>query len=241
MEWAWFAGFVSAFLIGLSKAGFKGLSFVFVGLLAYGFGAKDSTGIMLPLLMLGDVMAIIYYRKNVNWPVLWQLFVPMAVGVLIGVYIGDDMPVETFKRLMALVILIGGIFMFWYLHWAKDQVPKAKWFAILMGLGAGFCTMIGNLAGAFSNIFFLAMRFPKEEFIGTAAWLFFFINIFKLPFHIWVWQTITSESLWIDIYLSLAIIIGFGVGLFLIRFLSNRLFQQYVLWMTLLGSLLLLI
>ena len=63
-----------------------------------------------------------------------------------------------------------------------------------MGIFAGFTTMVGNLAGAFSNIYFLAMRLPKNAFIGTAAWLFFIINIFKVPFHIWFWQTINKAS-----------------------------------------------
>ncbi len=241
MEWYWIAALISSCLIGFSKAGFKGLSFLFVALLAYAFGAKASTGIMLPLLMVADVLAISYYRKHVNWKVLWQLFVPMAAGVLLGVYVGEDLPVGMFKRLMAAVILVGGGVMFWYLKMAKEHIPDSKWFAILMGLGAGFCTMIGNLAGAFSNIFFLAMRFPKNEFIGTAAWLFFFINIFKLPFHIWVWETITYESLLIDVKLAGAVLVGFVIGLMLIRKLSDTAFQRYVLLMTLLGALLLLI
>src|SRR5690606_41458311 len=41
---------------------------------------------------------------------------------------------------------------------------------------AGLCTMIGNLAGSLTNIFFLAMRLPKNEFVGTAAWLYFITN-----------------------------------------------------------------
>ena len=64
-----------------------------------------------------------------------------------------------------------------------------------MGLLSGFTSMIGNLAGSFADIYFLAMRLPKNEFIGTAAWLFFIINVFKLPFHIFIWKIVTFETL----------------------------------------------
>ena len=78
----------------------------------------------------------------------------------------------------------------------KDKTIPSHWtFGGSMGLLAGFTTMIGNLAGAFSNIYFLAMRLPKNNFIGTAAWLFFLINSFKVPFHIWSWETINSKSI----------------------------------------------
>ncbi len=241
MEYTWIAAIFSAFTLGFSKSGFKGLSFIFVPLMAFSFGSKASTGILLPLLMIGDIIAVFYYRNDANWKILIQLFIPMAVGVIIGTYVGDEIPVSTFKQIMAVIILLSGVLVAILLKMPKDNVPDNKAFAITMGLGAGFCTMVGNLAGAFSNIYFLAMRFPKREFIGTAAWLFFFINIFKLPFHIWVWETIDFSTLYINLMLGPVVIAGFFLGLQLINRISNTLFQRYVLIMTILGAFLILI
>jgi uncharacterized membrane protein YfcA len=98
--------------------------------------------------------------------------------------------------------------------------------------------MVGNLAGAFTNIYFLAMKFPKRKFIGTAAWLFFFINLFKLPFHIWAWETISKESLKENLLLAPFVILGFFIGLKLIEKVSNQFFIRYILVMTLLGAVL---
>jgi uncharacterized membrane protein YfcA len=100
--------------------------------------------------------------------------------------------------------------------------------------------MIGNLAGAFSNIFFLAMRLPKNEFIGTAAWVFFFINLFKLPFHIFVWETITPETLWINAMLLPGVALGLFLGVRLVKVIREGFYRKMILFLTALGALILL-
>lgn len=241
MEYTWLVALISAFILGFSKAGFKGLSFIFVPLMAVAFGSKASTGIILPLLMIGDVMAVWYYRKDANWKILLRLFFPMAVGIIVGVIIGDQLPQRAFKQVMAVVIMLSGILLLFLKRINPQNVPQNKTFAYLMGFGAGFCTMMGNLAGAFSSIYFLAIRFKKREFIGTSAWLFFFINIFKVPFHVWVWGTINLESLQFNLWLAPIVLLGFFIGIKIIRLVSDQLFNQYVLFMILLGSILILI
>lgn len=209
--------------------------------MALAYESKTSTGILLPLLILGDIFAIIYYRKDANWKILFRLFPAMAVGVVIGVLVGNKLSTELFRQVMAAIILLSGTMMVLIGKIPKDRIPDGKIFAIVMGLGAGFCTMVGNLAGTFSNIYFLAMQLPKRAFIGTAAWLFFFINLFKLPFHIWVWETVNLTTLTHNLYLAPFVIAGFLMGIKLIELISNAFFQKYIIVMTLLGALLILL
>ncbi|MEM9886945.1 MAG: sulfite exporter TauE/SafE family protein [Bacteroidota bacterium] len=233
--------FIAALILGFSKSGFKGLGFIHVSLMAYAFGSKASTGILIPLLIFADIFAIIYYRKDVNWKALIRLFPAMAVGVVIGVLVGDKMSSEVFKKVMASIILVSGIALVVMDRMQNDSVPKNRTFANIIGLTAGFSTMIGNLAGPLANIYFLAMKFPKRAFIGTVAWLFFFINIFKLPFHIWVWETVNRSSLKTDIWLAPFVILGFVIGIFLIEKISETLFKKYIIVITLLGAILILL
>lgn len=100
--------------------------------------------------------------------------------------------------------------------------------------------MIGNLAGAFSNIYFLAMRLPKNEFIGTAAWLFLIINIVKLPFHYYVWETISKESLLINLKLAPLILVGLFVGVRMVKLIKEGLYRKMILLLTALGAVLIL-
>ena len=108
----------------------------------------------------------------------------MVVGILMGVYAGKDMNEAVFRKVMAVIILIT-IFIVLYQEYRRSrEVPSHPLFAAGTGLAAGFTTMIGNLAGAFSNLYFLAMRMQKNDFIGTAAWVFLSMNLFKMPFQV---------------------------------------------------------
>ncbi|MDG1717908.1 MAG: sulfite exporter TauE/SafE family protein [Saprospiraceae bacterium] len=220
----------------MSKAGLKGIGILVVILLAFVYEAKASTGILLPMLIIADIIAVVYYRRAVRWDYLKRFLPWMIVGVLFGTYVGKEMPEEIFKKGMAIIILISVLIMFALERYDKSKIPDRMWFAGSMGFAAGFTTMIGNLAGAFSNIFFLASRIPKIEFIGTAAWLFFFINLFKLPFHIWSWKTIDLDTLYINLTLVPGIIVGFYIGLKIVDKFKEHQFRKFILVMTAIGA-----
>ena len=214
------------------------MAVVIVTIMALVFGSKSSTGIILPLLIAGDIFAVIYYNRHARWDYLFKLLPWMIAGVLIGVWIGKDLPEQLFKRGMAVIIIMSVFMMVWWDKNKERNVPDYWWFAGIMGLGAGITTMIGNLAGAFSNIFFLAMRLPKNAFIGTAAWLFFIINLFKLPFHIFVWETITMDSIALNLRLLPGIFLGLWTGVNVIKYIKDHQYRKLILLLTAIGAIL---
>jgi uncharacterized membrane protein YfcA len=225
-----------AFLLGISKAGIKGIASLIVTGLALVFGAKESTGILMPLLLVGDVFAITYYKRHLQKKHLFKLLPWMVIGVLIGVAGGTYISERIFKYGMASIILFSVALMYYWEN-KKDKTVLSHWtFGGSMGLLAGFTTMIGNLAGAFSNIYFLALRLPKNNFIGTAAWLFFLINAFKVPFHIWSWETINKSSVIISLKLVPFVIIGLVMGVFLVQKIENEHYQKLILLFTAIGG-----
>jgi len=236
--WEWAIAFVAIALIGVSKSGIKGIGVIIVTLLALVFGSKASTGILLPLLSVGDILAVIYYNRHTQWKYIFRLLPWMAVGICIGTWVGKDLPEHLFKRGMAVIILLTVLMMYWWDR-NKDrlEIPDNWWFAGLMGLAAGFTTMVGNLAGAFSNIFFLAMRLPKNQFIGTAAWLFLLINLFKLPFHIFVWETISLDTLSLNVRIFPIVLLGFLGGFQLVQLIKEQQYRKMILILTAFGAL----
>ncbi len=237
----WGLAFFAAFLVGVSKSGVKGISTLIVTILAIVFGGKASTGLLVPMLIVGDMLAVTYYNRHTQWTYIIRLLPWMIVGVLIGVLVGKDMPEMIFRQVIAVIILLTVIMMFWWDRRPKKNVPNQWWFAGIMGLGAGFATMIGNLAGVFSNIFFLAMRLPKNQFIGTASWLICIINLFKLPFHIFIWKTITFTSLTINLKLITGLFLGFYVGTRFIKIIKEQQFRKMILMLTAIGAVLILL
>lgn len=235
---SWILASAAAFVIGLSKAGIKGIAVINVTFMALAFGAKESTGLVVPLLVLADVFAVIYYNRHTQWKYVFKVLPWMVIGIFIGVYVGKDLPESLFKTGMAVIILITVFMMYWWDRKKNKAVPKHIAFSSSIGIIAGITTMVGNLAGAFSNIYFLAMRLPKNHFIGTAAWLFLIINIIKLPFHFFVWETISEETILLNMKLLPGILVGFLVGIKIIKFINEAFFRKMILVLTALGAVL---
>ena len=236
----WIAIGIAAFVLGLSKSGIKGIGIVIIIILAFVFGEKASTGILLPMLISADILAVSYYNRHTQWKFIKMLIPWMIVGVLVGVWVGDTISEVVFKRVMA-VIIIGSILIMWYFERQKStSVPHNKAFSYSTGFLAGFTTMIGNLAGPIANIYFLAMRLPKNEFIGTAAWLFFIINVFKLPFHFFVWKTVSKETLVLNAILFPVVAIGFFVGARVVKLISNSNYRRFIIMVTAIGGIIML-
>lgn len=232
----WVLILLAAFIIGLSKAGLKGIDMMNVTIMAIVFGGKASTGVVLPLLCIADIWAVIYYNRHARWTHFWKLIPWMMVGVLIGVYTGKDLDEAYFRKIMAVIIILTVVIMVILEIRKSDAIPANKFFVITMGLVSGFTTMLGNLAGAFSNIYFLAMRIPKNDFIGTAAWVFLVINLFKLPFQVFYWKNINVSSLQTDLMLLPALLLGFWAGIKIVSKIKDDSYRIVVIALTLLGA-----
>ncbi len=212
-----------------------------VTIMALVFGGKSSTGIVLPLLCVADIAAVYYYNRHAQWNHFRKLVPWMAVGILLGVYLGKDMDEQLFRQIMAVIVVLTIAIVLWMELRKSVRVPETPLFAAGTGLAAGFTTMMGNLAGAFANLYFLAMRLPKNDFIGTAAWLFLVINFFKLPFQIFYWKNITGDTLYTDLILLPALISGFVLGIKIVKRLQDNSYRKVVIALTLIGSVLMLL
>ena len=96
--------------------------------------------------------------------------------------------------------------------------------------------MVGNLAGPVMAVYLLSMRLPKNEFIGTAAWFFLVINIFKVPFHVFVWETINWQSFTLNLIALPLIIAGVYIGIWLVKRINEKQYRWLVISMTLVAA-----
>lgn len=208
--------------------------------MAIAFEAKQSTGIVLPLLVIADIFAVIYYNRHTQWKYVAKFLPWMILGIILGSMVGMDLAENAFKIFMAIIIFFTVGFIVWWDQKKTKTVPTHWAFSSGVGTLAGFTTMVGNLAGPISNIYFLAMRLPKNHFIGTAAWLFLIINVFKLPFHFFVWETISKETLLLDLKLIPGIMLGFLVGIKVVKMINEEFFRKMILILTALGAIIIL-
>ncbi|HZH64838.1 MAG TPA: sulfite exporter TauE/SafE family protein [Flavisolibacter sp.] len=232
----WFLIAFGAFIIGLSKAGLKGIDMLNITIMALVFGSKASTGVVLPLLCIADGLAVLYYHRHAQWAHFWKLLPWMAAGIVVGVVIGKDLNEAVFRRVMAVIIVIAVVIVVMLEFRKRPFIPHNRFFVAGTGLASGLATMLGNLAGAFSNLYFLALRMPKNEFIGTAAWVFLVINLFKLPFQVLVWKNITELTLWVDFLLLLPLLLGFFLGIRIVSMIKDNSYRKVVIALTVIGA-----
>lgn len=225
--------------IGMSKTGFSAVGMLVVPVLAVIFGGKPSTGLLLPMLIFADVFAVVYYSRHADWKYLFKL-IPWAVaGVLIGVIVGANISEKWFKYIIGILIISSLPIMIWR-DMKKDlSIPNSWWLAAVFGLLGGFSSMIGNAAGSIMALYLLSMNLPKNNFIGTQAWFFFMINLFKLPFHIFVWKTISLQSVSVNVAMVPAIITGVFLGIKIVKLLNENIYRWMVIISVFVSSLLL--
>jgi uncharacterized protein len=228
----WFLAIICAMLVGISKAGLSTISILTLSILAWLFGSKTSTGILLPMLIVADICAVSYYKREVHWQSLLRVAPWVIIGILVGVWVGKDLNEAIFKKMMSFIILIVVIGMFWLEKKPLHNVSNARWFSVTMGLATGFTTMVGNQAGGFATVYFMSMRFTKNNFIGTNAWLFLCANIFKLPFHIFSWHTVDVHSISVNLVLLPFILLGFFIGIYIVKNIPEARYRQIILWLT---------
>jgi len=240
LQWILLA--VCAMLVGMSKVGVPGVSMLVVPTLAIIFGGKASTGILLPMLMMGDIFGVSYYHRHAEWKYLWKLLPWAFIGIGIALWVGEVVNDEWFKNIIAILVFLCIGLMLWKDRQKGNQLfPDTWWFAALMGILGGFATMIGNVAGPIFAIYLLAMHLPKNNFIGTGAWFFLIINFSKFPLHILVWKTIDWHTLSLNILMLPAIAVGAFLGVFLVKQISDKLYRAAVIVVTALSAFLLLI
>jgi uncharacterized membrane protein YfcA len=236
--WQWGVALLSAFLIGVSKAGVKGMGMLAIPMMASAFGAKASTGLVLPMLMAGDVFAVWYYHRHADRPSLVRFLPYAAIGVVAGVVFGARIPDITFQRSLGAIIFVSVLALAWWDRRKRNPVESKGWFPGVLGLTAGFGTMVGNLAGPFANLYFMGLQLPKNAFIGSAAWFYLILNWFKLPFHIWAWGTVNAKGMPVFLWTLSALLVGLVVGVRLVGYIKDLHYRRFILFMTALGGIL---
>ena len=207
----------TALLIGMSKTGLQGITLVAIPLMSIAFGAKESTGIMLPLLCAADLIAVVYYRRKASWTYIRRLL-PFAVcGFAAAIAVDRAVPPQHFRYLMGCCLLSVLAFMAWNrLRRRESRWAEKPWFAAACGLMGGFTTMIGNAAGPVMAIFLLSAKAPKLVFIGTNAWFFLCVNYLKLPLQVFVWDNISLNTVLLDACMLPALAAGAFLGIRLV-------------------------
>ncbi|MFF7604152.1 TSUP family transporter [Streptomyces parvulus] len=259
--WEFAALAFAALLVGFSKTAVSGANTVSLAIFAAVLPARASTGILLPVLIAGDVLAVLTYRRHAHWPTLWRLFPAVGVGVAVGTLFlvwADDAVVRT--SIGVILLLMAGVTV-----WRRRQAEAAdasgasdsadgdgdtegdgassrsgRVKARSYGVLGGFTTMVANAGGPVMSMYLLSAGFRKLGFLGTSAFFFLIVNVSKVPFSAGL-GLIDGRSLLLDAVLVVFVVPGAVLGRWAVKRINQRLFERLVIAATVVGGLQLLL
>ncbi|EXU68437.1 membrane protein [Streptomyces sp. PRh5] len=250
--WEFAALAAASILVGFSKTAVSGANTVSLAIFAAVLPARESTGVLLPLLIVGDVLAVGTYRRHAHWGTLLRLFPAVAVGVVVGtvfmLWAGDA---EVRTSIGAILLLMAGVTVWRRRAAARAAAPEVPAADAADGAGArlkagsygvlgGFTTMVANAGGPVMSLYLLSAGFRKLGFLGTSAWFFLIVNVAKVPFSVSL-GLIDGRSLLLDLLLALFVLPGAYIGKACVDRINQRLFERLVIAATVLGGLQLLL
>ncbi|MGO1629422.1 MAG: sulfite exporter TauE/SafE family protein [Microbacterium sp.] len=240
---AWAALALGAAVVGMSKAALPGVNTIAIALFAAALPAKQSTGALLVLLIVGDVFALLIHRRHARLRALLPLIPAVIVGILLGTAFLAFADNTWTKRVIGIILLLVIAVTLWRRRTERrgdTRPPGGRMMGVSYGALGGFTTMVANAGGPVMSMYFLAMRFPMREFLGTAACFFAAVNIAKLPFSIGL-GILTVPTLLVDAVLVPAVVLGAWLGKMLLTRMNQRFFDVAVIVVTILGAVYLLI
>jgi len=219
---------VAALCIGMAKSGFSGLSLVSVFIMADIYGAKESVGIVLPLLITADLLVMPAYLKHGSWRPVWKMLGPALIGVAIGWFILGTLSNDLLRKCIGgCILLMVAIQICRKIQpHLFDWISESRAFALGAAILGGFATMLANAAGPVIQLYLTARSIPKMDIIGIGARFFLILNLLKIPLNSSL-ALITRDSL-LD---NLKVLPGVLVGILIGRWLIHRVPQRAFEWM----------
>ncbi len=246
LSWELAALAAAAALVGFSKTAVSGANTVSLAIFAAVLPARESVGVLLPVLIVGDTIAVLTYRRHAHWPTLLRLFPAVAAGVLVGtvfLFWADDQVVRT--SIGAILLFMAGVTV-WRRRAGEQDEPESqegrrgRLKARSYGMLGGFTTMVANAGGPVMSLYLISAGFRKLGFLGTSAWFFLIVNVSKVPFSVGL-GLIDPRSLMLDAVLALFVLPGALIGKLCVDRIDQLLFERLVIGATVLGGLQLLL
>jgi uncharacterized membrane protein YfcA len=233
---------LTALCIGMSKTGVQGMMLLVVPYMAMAFGAKESTGVILPMLCMADIMAVAYYKRIADWKIVAKLLPTAILGFFVAIFVDKQIPTNEFRQLMGWTLALALTVMMCSEFFGRENKWMSKWwYSSIFGLLGGFTTMIGNAAGPVLSVYLLSMRKGKMEYIGINAWFFLVVNFLKIPLQIFVWDNITWHTFTLNLVMIPGIMIGAWLGIRLVKLFPENVFRRFIQIVTILSVVMMLV
>lgn len=234
----WLLGAFCAYSVGVAKTGLPGFGILAAPVFVLTVGdARLSAAWLLPLLILADIFAVIYFRRHASAGALFSLLPWVVAGMIVGAVV-LTYPDSFIRPVVGTITLLMLLIHLWRQR-RTTEAPPSNWrHAGFYGTSAGFATMVANAAGPMMNLYLLSRKLSREEFVATGAWFFFVVNLSKVPVYMRL-DLFSRQSLLFNLALSPFVIAGALSGRKLLAILPEKVFINSILVLAFVATLLL--
>jgi uncharacterized membrane protein YfcA len=213
------------FLIGLSKGGFNTLGALLTPVLSLILPVTTAVGVLLPMLIVGDVFAITMYWREWDAPLVGRMLPLGIVGALVGTYLLATLSPNALRIALAIFVLLVVIYKVASDRIAALAYQPRRWHAPAVGALAGVASGMFNNGAPPFNSYLLLQKLPPRIFIATTALFFALLNLIKVPGFLY------TGVLNVQLLLSLWWVFLFiPLGIWCARWLVTRVNQQTFEW-----------
>ncbi len=224
---------------GFSKFSVGGMGLLILPLIMVAYPGPEALGIILPMYIITDLMAVASYRKNICWPVIARMLPLGLTGIVLGGWLLSGIDARQFTLLLGLMI-VGMLGLGIWLDRSEAKFMQHTIAGHITGLIAGFVSMTSNAAGPLLSLYLMEQKFSKESYVSTRAWAFLSINLAKIPILLSL-DLLSVESTLASLQGIPGLVIGAAVGYWLLSRLKLVQFKWLIRGMATIAAIKLLI
>ena len=168
-------------MIGFAKGGFGGLGALLTPVLALVLPVSMAVGVLLPMLMVGDVFAVYMYWKEWDLDLVRRMLPAGIVGALAGTFLLSSIPPNGLRVILGIFVLVLVAYKFLSDRIQAIRYQPRRWHAPAAGFLAGIASGMFNSGGPPFNSYLLFQRLKARPFIATTAIYFALLNLIKVP------------------------------------------------------------
>jgi uncharacterized membrane protein YfcA len=200
---------------------------------------KDVIGIMLPVLMLADALAVGVHWKKWNRRLLVLLIPASLIGVIIGTLFLANAPAQLIRTMLGVIVFFLAVYkLFETSVFRRLTYTPRKWHGVFAGSLAGFTSSVAHTGGPPIDSYLLMQNLQPRVFVATSAILFLILNYIKVPFY-FIADVFNFDLLWQFLWLLPVVPLGVWSGKWLVVRVSKKLFDYIILSFLFVAALLL--
>jgi uncharacterized membrane protein YfcA len=226
MDIVWLSLLGAGLITGFSKFSIGGMGLLILPIVMLTFPGPEALGVIIPMYIITDLMAISSYRKSIAWPTIFRIAPIALLGILIGGLILKDINAGQFSVMLG-VIIVGIIALGYFLDNLPSSFMQHPYAAYITGLLTGIISLIANAAGPLFSLFLIEQRLSKDAYVSTRAWAFLLINITKVPV-LYSLNLLNIETITASLQCLPGLALGAFIGYHLLNHLNLKQFKRLI-------------